>query len=68
MLANARALMSGAETVETTVDGKPWTQSPFPYQGKCLQWLRASHAALPAGSRRSVDALLAGTGCDALFA
>ncbi|HQN49509.1 MAG TPA: glutathione S-transferase family protein [Phenylobacterium sp.] len=68
MLANAQALMAGAQTVETTVEGLPWSQSPFPYQAKCLQWLRASHGALPADSRARVDGWLAGTGCDRLFA
>src|SRR5689334_3130285 len=38
MLANAKALTSGAKTVEVEVDGRRWTQEPFAYQGKCLQW------------------------------
>jgi hypothetical protein len=67
MLANARALMAGAESVEAVVDGAAWTQPPFAYQGKCLQWLRQGHAALPAAARAAVDATLSGTGCEALF-
>jgi len=67
MLANARALLDGADTVETEVDGKPWVQQPFPYQGKCLQGLRRDYAALDAGARAVVDDVLAGTGCEALF-
>ncbi len=67
MLANAQALADGATEVRTQVDGQAWTQSPFPYQAKCLQWLRADHGALPATSRAQVDAWLAGSGCDALF-
>jgi hypothetical protein len=42
-------------------------QKPFPYQGKCLQWLREGHAALAAGDRTVVDVVLTGTGCEALF-
>ena len=68
MLANARALMSGATSVETEVDGLPWTQPPFPYQAKCLRWLRESHAALDPDARAAADAALSGTGCEALFA
>jgi glutathione S-transferase len=68
MLANAKALMAGADEEETMVDGQPWTQPPFPYQAKCLQWLRAAHSALPPASRAQVDAALAPTGCAALFA
>jgi hypothetical protein len=68
MLANAKALRTGTERVETEVDGQPWTQPAFPYQAKCLQWIRASHDALPASSRTQVDALMSANGCDALFA
>jgi len=67
LLANADALARGAERVEGTIDGRPWVQKPFPYQGKCLAWLRESHAALAASDRAAVDAFLAGTGCEALF-
>jgi glutathione S-transferase len=68
MLANARALMAGETEVLATVEGQPWTQQPFPYQGKCLGWLRASHAALPDGARRTVDPLLKEAGLSELFA
>ena len=68
LLANARALETGAARVECEIDGKPWVQQPFPYQGKCLAALRAERAKLAGNSRSAVDALLAGTGCEALFA
>ncbi|MGH3054949.1 MAG: glutathione S-transferase, partial [Gaiellaceae bacterium] len=68
LLANAAALKKGAERVDCTIDGKPWVQQPFPYQGKCLQWLREAHAALSTTDRGAVDRVLAGTGCEALFA
>ena len=68
MLANAKALLVGADQVETEVEGLPWRQPPFPYQAKCLQWLRASHGALNAISRAQVDALMQASGCSALFA
>jgi len=66
LVANAQAVQAGAEQVETTIDGHPWTQQPFPYQAKCLMWLREEYAALPAKARASVDAALAGTGCAVL--
>lgn len=68
LLANAAALEDGIEQLETVIDGKPWVQKPFPYQGKCLRWLREAHAALPSKDRAAVDVLLRGTGCEALFA
>ncbi len=67
MLANAQAVTAGAPQLEAVVDGKAWVQQSFPYQAKCLRWLRDSHATLPPVSRATVDAILAGTGCDALF-
>ena len=68
LLANAEALARGAERVETEIAGKPWVQKPFPYQGKCLTWLREGYGRLDASARKRVDALLDGSGCEALFA
>ena len=68
LIANADALERGATRVECTVDGRGWVQQPFPYQGKCLRWLRESHAALAPDDGRAVDTLLRGTGCERLFA
>jgi glutathione S-transferase len=68
LLANADALARNAERVECVIDGRRWAQRPFPYQGKCLRWLREGYAALGATDRATVDELLAGTGCERLFA
>lgn len=68
LLANARAVQAGAEQVETVIDGQAWVQQPFPYQAKCLMWLRQEYAALDAAAGARADAALAGTGCEALFA
>ena len=67
MLANARALASGASEVACEVEGRPWRQPPFPYQAKCLNWLRESRAALAAADRGRLDGVLRGTGCELLF-
>jgi glutathione S-transferase len=68
LLANATALAGGADRVTSRIDGATWTQSPFAYQGKCLRWLRERHTQLSAGDREVVDGILAGTGCEPLFA
>jgi glutathione S-transferase len=68
MLANARAVADGAAEVAAVVDGQAWSQQPFPYQSKCLQWLRDAHAALPAAARVTVDRLMAPAGLAGLFA
>ena len=67
MIANAKAILSGETTFETEIDGRAWTQPVFKYQAKCLQWLRDEHSGLSDNERGSVDAMLAGSGCEALF-
>jgi glutathione S-transferase len=67
LVANARALKAGAEHVECEIDGRRWVQHPFPYQGKCLGWLREGRAALGARDRAFVDSTLDGTGAEAIF-
>ena len=68
LLANAQALQSGADEVSVQIDGATWTQQPFPYHGKCLTWLRRDHATLAPADRKRFDAVIAGTGCEGLFA
>lgn len=68
LLANAQALSEGKTEVSATVEGQPWVQQAFPYQGKCLSWLRRDYQALDGLARARVDRALAGTGCECLFA
>ena len=67
LLANARALMSGKDKMETMIDGRAWVQPTFPYQGKCLHWIRNEYNALSDEDRAWVDTILEGTGCELLF-
>ncbi|WP_340693469.1 glutathione S-transferase [Hyphomonas sp.] len=67
LIANAKAVMAGEKSFETEIDGRAWTQPSFPYQAKCLKWLREGYEALSGNERGSVDALLSGTGCETLF-
>ncbi len=68
MIANTKALQSGAEEVVCQIDGTEYRQAPFGYQGKCLKWLRDDYGALSDRDRQRVDSVLAGTGCEPLFA
>jgi len=68
MLANAAAIDQGLPEVRLEVEGKIWVQEPFPYQAKCLQWLRIEYAKLDELSREHVNGMLADTGCEALLA
>jgi len=67
MVANAQALMSGADEAVCEIYGQTYRQGPFAYQGKCLKWLRDDYAALSDADRLRVDAALDGTGCEVLF-
>ncbi len=67
LLANAKAIQSGHTQMQATIDGRPWEQPAFPYQAKCLQWINEAYRKLDARARGQVDAVLAGTGCDALI-
>ena len=67
LLANAQALMAGEKEFTTTVDGAAWSQPTFPYQGKCLQWIRKEFAALASADAERVRELLQGTGCEVLL-
>lgn len=68
MLANDHAARAQQPEMSCVIDGVEYRQGTFPYQVKCLAWLRAEHAALSPADRAVVDSLLAGTGCEALFA
>jgi glutathione S-transferase len=67
LVANAAALERGASAVECTIDGRPFTQQPFPYQRKCLQWLRDAWESIGADDRVAARDILAGTGCEGLL-
>ncbi|MBB4631417.1 glutathione S-transferase family protein [Sphingosinicella soli] len=67
LMANEKAVMAGAETVQTEIDGRPWAQPVFPYQAKCLQWIREAFAALVPDDQTFVRSLLDGTGCERLL-
>ena len=66
LIANAHALERGADQVRCTIDGRAWTQRPFPYQRKCLAWLREGFAALAPADRTAVATVLEASGCGAL--
>jgi len=68
LLANAVAVGQGAARVRCEIDGRPFEQDAFPYQAKCLVWLREAYASLSGADAMRVDGILRGTGCEALFA
>ena len=67
LLANANAIMKGEETWEAEIDGSLWTQKAFPYQAKCLKWIKEEFEALSEDDQSRVKAFLDGTGCEILL-
>jgi glutathione S-transferase len=65
LLANEAAAKASEKTWESEIDGAPWTQQTFPYQAKCLNWIRDEYQALSEADRKRVDTLLDGTSCEA---
>jgi hypothetical protein len=68
MVANDRALASKEEEVICSIRGAEYRQAPFPYQRKCLMWLRETFANLSPEDQESVKQLIDGTGCEVLVA
>lgn len=60
--ANAAAVMNGAEMLETELDGRVWTQNPFTYQAKCLQWIGEQYAALSEADKTRLANITADSG------
>ena len=67
LLANANAIMKGEETWETEIDGSLWKQRAFPYQAKCLKWIKEEFKALNENDQSRVKTFLDGTGCEILL-
>lgn len=67
MLANSEAINNSKTDFETEIDGQKWVQPTFPYQAKCLQWIREAFYRLDSEDRDTISSQLAGTGCEKLF-
>nr|ABL97245.1 hypothetical protein MBMO_EB0-50A10.0009 [uncultured marine bacterium EB0_50A10] len=67
LIANSNAIMKGEETWETEIDGSLWTQKAFPYQAKCLKWIKEEFEVLSEDDQLRVKTFLDGTGCEILL-
>ncbi len=63
MAANLDALRAGNSRVELEVDGHPYAQGAFKYQGKCLDRLRKRLANVSGSSREPLLSILEESGC-----
>ncbi len=67
LLANERALVGGNAELSCSIQGKEYKQSPFPYQLKCLKWIREAFETLQQEDQKAVAQILEGTGCELLL-
>ena len=67
LLANARAHENGDEIWETQIDRSIWKQKTFPYQAKCLNWIKDEFNKLSDSNKNLVKDYLKGTGCDKIL-
>lgn len=67
LLANADAVAAGKDLLETILDGRPWQQHPFPYQAKCLTWIREKYQVLSMAHKRLLREKLISTGLSQLL-
>lgn len=63
LLANKAAMEAGEKTFGFEAMGKPYSQSTFKYQVKCLADLRARYAVLDSKARAKVDPILSENNC-----
>ena len=67
LIANAKAYEKGDEVWETSIDGSIWKQKTFPYQVKCLNWLKDEFNKLSTDNKKFTLHLLAGSGCESIL-
>ena len=67
MIANSIAFKEGKETWSTKIDDQMWEQKTFPYQAKCLEWIRDEFNELEQDDKTKVFNFLKETGCEKLL-
>ena len=67
MLANAEAISANQDTWSNQICGSDWSQKTFPYQAKCLNWVREEFNRLNQEDKDLAVSLLKNTGCENLF-
>ena len=67
LIANANAYKNGDELWETSIDGEIWKQKTFPYQVKCLNWIKDEFNKLSADDKKTTLNLISGSGCEKIL-
>ena len=67
LLSNAQALENGDEIWEMNIDNAVWKQKTFPYQAKCLKWIKNEFDLLNQEDKKRVLDFLDDTGCETIL-
>ena len=68
LIANNTALEAGQEQWEAEINGRVWSQASFPYQAKCLAWIREEFTKLKDEDQEILAGVLEKTDCRSLIA
>ena len=66
MIENHRAIGNGDKEWSVDLAGYPWKQKSFPYQAKCLDWIREEFQNLDQANQEKVLNFLTANNCQAL--
>jgi glutathione S-transferase len=67
LIANNEAYINNEETWEIELDGSTWRQKTFPYQSKCLNWIKDEFNILSEADKNDIKIYLEGTGCELIL-
>ena len=66
MVANKKAIEEGSDEWEIDLDKGKWRQKSFPYQAKCLTWIKEEYEKLEADKKDEVLSFLQSNNCESL--
>ncbi|MFL2736818.1 MAG: glutathione S-transferase N-terminal domain-containing protein [Gammaproteobacteria bacterium] len=67
MIENSNAHRQGNDQWEVALKDNTWKQKTFPYQAKCLNWIREEFSLLNQGDKERVLAFLTSNNCQSLI-
>ena len=67
LIANSKAYNNGDDIWETNIDNATWRQKTFPYQVKCLNWIKEEFNKLSTADKVKVINLLEDSGCNEIL-
>ena len=67
LIANNKAYENKEDVWEIEIDNSSWKQKTFPYQSKCLGWIKEEFDSLSSDEKSEIKDYLNGTGCELIL-